>query len=106
MKRREVRGRWCVYSLTSFSCADALNSMKPLTGNVDKARGILKGIDSLVPGLVLVRLRRIGLEVREQRYEEAEALYRESTTSAEDTETRNFYAWRYARFAAKVREIG
>ena len=48
---------------------------------------------------------RIGLEVREQRYEEAEALYRESTTSAEDTETRNFYAWRYARFAAKVREI-
>ena len=95
-----------MYTPTSSSCVDALNSMKPLAGNVEKARGILKGIDSLVPGLVLVRLRRIGLEVREQRYEEVEALYRESTSSAEDTEARNFYAWRYARFAAKVREIG
>ena len=95
-----------VYSPTSLSCFDALKSMKPLAGNVEKARGILKGIDSLVPGLVLVRLRRIGLEVREQRYEEAEGLYCESTTSAEDTEARNFYAWRYARFAAKVRKIG
>ena len=81
-----------------------LKPMKPPPGNIDKARGILKGIDSLVPGLVLVRLRRIGLEVRERKYEEAEALYRESTTSAEDTEARNFYAWRYARFAAKVRD--
>lgn len=75
----------------------------PPAGNIEKARGILKGIDSVLPGLVLVRLRQIGLEVRDHKYEAAEVLYQQSVANAESTEARNFYSWRYARFAAKVR---
>ena len=59
-------------------------------------------IDSVVPGLVFVRLRRIGLEVRGKCHDRVEALYCESIASAQSTEARNFYAGRYARFAAKV----
>ena len=72
-------------------------------GNTTKARDILANIDSLVPGLVFVRLRRIGVEVRGQSLDRAEALYQDSVASAQGAEARNFYSWRYARFAAKVR---
>jgi len=49
-----------------------------------------------------VRLRQIGLEVRDHKYEAAEVLYQQSVANAESTEARNFYSWRYARFAAKL----
>ena len=73
------------------------------TGNVDTAREILANIDRVVPGQVLVRLRRIGLEIRAGRYSEADALYQESLSATMSLEMRNFYAWRYARFTDKVR---
>ena len=73
------------------------------TGNVDTAREILADIDRVVPGQVLVRLRRIGLEIRAGRYSEADALYQESLNATMSLEMRNFYAWRYARFTDKVR---
>lgn len=52
-----------------------------------------------------MRLRRVGLEVRQQCYDRAESLYQESISSAQTTEARNFYTWRYARFAAKVSTV-
>ena len=77
-----------------------------IVGNPEKARDILSSIDSLVPGLVFIRQRRIGLEVRQKSYGEARQLYDESLASAESAEPRNFYAWRYARFLAKVGVTG
>ena len=72
------------------------------TGNVDGAREILANIDHVVPGVVVVRLRRIGLEIRAGRYSEANALYQESLNATISLETRHFYSWRYARFCDKV----
>jgi pre-mRNA-processing factor 39 len=71
-------------------------------GNVDAAREILTNIDRAVPGQVAVRVRRIGLEIREGRYSEADALYHETLSSTMALEARNFYAWRYARFTDKL----
>ncbi len=69
---------------------------------MDTARGILRNIDSVVPGLVFIRLWRIALEVRDKSYDRADALYLESVSGAQSNEARNFYAGRYARFAARV----
>ncbi len=69
---------------------------------MDTAREILRNIDSVVPGVVLTRLWRIGLEMREKKYDQAEALYLESVSRAQSSEARNFYAGRYAGFAVKV----
>ena len=71
-------------------------------GNVSGARGILKTFDSKVPGHALVKLRRIGLEVRHRNLQLAEALLDESVADAKTQEAKGFYSWRYARFAAKV----
>ena len=72
-------------------------------GNVDTARQILANIDAAVPGLVQVRLRRIGLEVRAGNYPQADSLYQQSlAATVMSVQMRNFYAWRYARFADKV----
>ncbi|CAI8011671.1 Pre-mRNA-processing factor 39 [Geodia barretti] len=71
-------------------------------GNVDTAREILTSVDRAVPGQVAVRVRRIGLEIRAGRYSEANALYQETLSSTMALETRNFYAWRYARFTDKL----
>ena len=43
------------------------------------------------------------MEVRGQTLDQAEALYEDSVANAQGSEARNFYAWRYAKFAAKVR---
>lgn len=69
---------------------------------MDTAREVLRSIDQCVPGLVMVRLRRISLEVRAGKFEQADALYQECLTQTMALEMRNFYAWRYARFAQKV----
>lgn len=66
------------------------------------AREILANIDRVTPGMVLVRLRRIGLEIRAGCYPEADALYQDSLNATISLEMRNFYAWRYARFTDKV----
>lgn len=79
-----------------------MNGSWTTTGNQEKAREILKNIDSLVPGLVFVRQRRIGLEVRAKQHDAVRQLYEESLARADSAESRNFYAWRYARFLSKV----
>lgn len=71
-------------------------------GNMEEARKILANMDRIVPGLVLVRLRRIGLEIRAGRYSEADALYQASLSATMSLEMRNFYTWRYARFTDKL----
>ena len=72
-------------------------------GNTEKAREILKNIDSVAPGYVSVRQARVGLEFRQRRYVQVEELYHNFLEDSSLTsEARNFYSWRYAKFAARV----
>ena len=74
-------------------------------GNTEKAREILKNIDLVAPGYVSVRQARVGLELRQRRFLQVEELYRSFLEDSSLTsEARNFYSWRYAKFAARVCE--
>lgn len=59
-------------------------------------------MDQAVPGLAVVKLRRLNLERRLGRYENACQIYQEAMDETGDDEARSFYAIRYARFLSKV----
>ncbi|KAM8831217.1 pre-mRNA-processing factor 39 [Spinachia spinachia] len=71
-------------------------------GNVEEARSILKSLEQVVPGLAMVRLRRVSLERRHGNLEEAEALLREAMESAKNVTETSFYAVKLARQMMKV----
>ncbi|KAK2856423.1 hypothetical protein Q5P01_005158 [Channa striata] len=71
-------------------------------GNVEEARDILKSLEAAVPGLAMVRLRRVSLERRHGNLEEAEALLREAMESAKNATETSFYAVKLARLLMKV----
>ncbi|XP_059212422.1 pre-mRNA-processing factor 39 [Centropristis striata] len=71
-------------------------------GNVEEARSILKSLEAGVPGLAMVRLRRVSLERRHGNLEEAEALLREAMESAKNATETSFYAVKLARQMMKV----
>lgn len=71
-------------------------------GNVEEARDILKSLEALVPGLAMVRLRRVSLERRHGNLEEAEAMLREAMESAKNATETSFYAVKLARQMMKV----
>uniref|UniRef100_A0A674P5D0 PRP39 pre-mRNA processing factor 39 homolog (yeast) n=1 Tax=Takifugu rubripes TaxID=31033 RepID=A0A674P5D0_TAKRU len=71
-------------------------------GDAEEARRILKSLEATVPGLAMVRLRRVSLERRHGNLTEAEALLRESMESASTIAERSFYAVKLARQHMKV----
>ncbi|MEQ2275823.1 hypothetical protein XENORESO_009325 [Xenotaenia resolanae] len=71
-------------------------------GNVEEARGILKTLEETIPGLAMVRLRRVSLERRRGNLEEAEALLKEAMESANNATESSFYAVKLARHLVKV----
>lgn len=71
-------------------------------GDVEEARRILKTLEATIPGLAMVRLRRVSLERRHGNLVEAEALLRESMDSASTIAERSFYAVKLARQHMKV----
>ncbi|XP_069501064.1 uncharacterized protein [Ambystoma mexicanum] len=71
-------------------------------GEVDEARNILKTLDEAVPGLAMVRLRRVSLERRLGNLEAAEALLREAILANEGTQLATFYSIKLARQVLKV----
>ncbi|XP_029352866.1 pre-mRNA-processing factor 39 isoform X2 [Echeneis naucrates] len=73
-------------------------------GNVEEARSILKSLEVVVPGLAMVRLRRVSLERRHGNLEEAEALLREAMESASTATETSFYAVKLARQLMKVQK--
>ncbi|XP_070705327.1 pre-mRNA-processing factor 39 isoform X3 [Pempheris klunzingeri] len=73
-------------------------------GNVEEARGILKSLEASVPGLAMVRLRRVSLERRHGNLDEAEALLREAMESAKTATETSFYAVKLARQQMKVQK--
>ncbi|KAM8793749.1 pre-mRNA-processing factor 39-like [Eudromia elegans] len=68
-------------------------------GNADEARRILAAFEEAVPGLAMVRLRRVGLERRQGRPAAAEALLREAARAAPPLAS--FYAVKLARHLLK-----
>ncbi|XP_041661990.1 pre-mRNA-processing factor 39 [Cheilinus undulatus] len=71
-------------------------------GSADEARAILKSLEAAVPGLAMVRLRRVSLERRHGNLEEAEALLREAMESGKNSTETSFYAVKLARQQMKV----
>lgn len=69
---------------------------------MEEARSILKSLEDVVPGLAMVRLRRVSLERRHGNLEEAEALLREAMESAKNVTETSFYAVKLARQMMKV----
>ncbi|XP_033847051.1 pre-mRNA-processing factor 39 isoform X2 [Periophthalmus magnuspinnatus] len=71
-------------------------------GQVEEARSILQSLETIIPGLAVVRLRRVSLERRHGRMEEAEALLTEALTTAKTPTEASFYAVKLARHFLKV----
>uniref|UniRef100_A0A8C2J3W7 Pre-mRNA-processing factor 39 n=1 Tax=Cyprinus carpio TaxID=7962 RepID=A0A8C2J3W7_CYPCA len=73
-------------------------------GSVEEARGILKAMEEAVPGLAMVRLRRVSLERRHGNMDEAEALLRDGITTGKNSSESSFYAVKLARQLVKVQK--
>ncbi|XP_069738450.1 pre-mRNA-processing factor 39-like [Phaenicophaeus curvirostris] len=73
-------------------------------GNLDEARRILRCFEEVMPGLAMVRLRRVSLERRQGNLEEAEALLLEAMRANEGLPLASFYAVKLARQACKVQK--
>lgn len=78
--------------------------MRPSPAKVDEAREILKSLEATIPGLAMVRLRRVSLERRHGNMEEAEALLREAMECGKDNTEMAFYAVKLARHYMKVQK--
>ncbi|XP_077056177.1 pre-mRNA-processing factor 39 isoform X2 [Siphateles boraxobius] len=73
-------------------------------GSIDEARSILKAFEEGVPGLAMVRLRRVSLERRHGNMDEAEALLRDAITNGKNISESSFYAVKLARQMVKVQK--
>lgn len=73
-------------------------------GNIEEARGILKTVEEAVPGLAMVRLRRVSLERRHGNLEGAEALLRDAIENAKNASESSFYSIKLARHLFKVQK--
>ena len=73
-----------------------------LLGNAAKASEILAELDKAVPGIIMVKLRRINLERRRKHFDVVVTLYEEAMVETSDQELATFFAIRYSRFLAKV----
>lgn len=71
---------------------------------VEEARGILKTLEATIPGLAMVRLRRVNLERRHGNLEEAETLLKEAMEQGRDVTEMSFYAVKLARHVMKVQK--
>ncbi|XP_036406450.1 pre-mRNA-processing factor 39-like [Megalops cyprinoides] len=73
-------------------------------GNIEEARGILKALEEAVPGLAMVRLRRVSLERRHGNLEEAESLLRDAIGNGKNASESSFYSIKLARQLLKVQK--
>ncbi|KAL0973872.1 hypothetical protein UPYG_G00212260 [Umbra pygmaea] len=72
-------------------------------GDLNEARRVLEQLESSVPGLAMVRLRRAGLERRAGRLEESEALLRDAVVESKETpHLHAFYSIKLARLLLKL----
>lgn len=78
------------------------NESDCVSGNIEEARGILKGLEEAVPGLAMVRLRRVSLERRHGNMEEAESLLQDAIRNGKSVGETSFYSIKLARQLLKL----
>ncbi|RUS87646.1 hypothetical protein EGW08_004569 [Elysia chlorotica] len=71
-------------------------------GNYALARKILMNIESNVPGLAMVCMRRISLERRNKNHKSAEELFKSYIEKAVSHKTKTFFSIKYARYLQKI----
>ena len=70
--------------------------------NFEKAREILKTLDESLPGMIMVTLRRTGLERRSGNPEEGIKILKEEMEKASSADEKSFFAVKCAKYYAKV----
>ena len=74
-----------------------------MSGDLTEARRVLEALETALPGLAVVRLRRAGLERRAGRLDESEALLRDAVTQSIDNPSLHaFYSIKLARLLLKL----
>ncbi|KAL4613122.1 pre-mRNA-processing factor 39 [Arapaima gigas] len=102
---RHVFKRACMIHLPKKPTVHLLwGAFEEQQGNIEEARGILKTLEDAVPGLAMVRLRRVSLERRHGNLEEAEALLRDAIENGKSTTESSFYSIKLARHLFKVQK--
>ncbi|XP_044282806.1 pre-mRNA-processing factor 39-like isoform X2 [Varanus komodoensis] len=102
---RSVFQRACGYHLPRKPNVHLLwAAFEEKQGEVEEARRILKTFEECVPGLVMVRLRRVSLERRLGNMEMAEALLMEAIRDNEGMPVSSFYSVKLARQVLKVQK--
>ncbi|XP_018113033.1 pre-mRNA-processing factor 39 isoform X1 [Xenopus laevis] len=71
-------------------------------GQTNTSRSILRDLENLMPGLAMVRLRRVSLERRTGNLEEAERLLEEAVENSLGTDLAAFYSIKLARLLLKL----
>ncbi|XP_075693303.1 pre-mRNA-processing factor 39-like [Rhinoderma darwinii] len=72
-------------------------------GQLDSARAILCNLENVLPGVVMVRLRRVNFERRNGSLQEAERLLREAAQNSSSSEMAAFYTVKLARLLLKLK---
>ncbi|XP_053134625.1 pre-mRNA-processing factor 39-like isoform X2 [Hemicordylus capensis] len=102
---RSVFQRACCYHLPRKPTIHLLwAAFEERQGEVEEARRILKSFEDCVPGLAMVRLRRVGLERRQGNMEMAETLLMEAIRDNEGMPVSSFYSVKLARQVLKVQK--
>ncbi|KAJ7307495.1 hypothetical protein JRQ81_009517 [Phrynocephalus forsythii] len=102
---RSVFQRACCYHLPRKPNIHLLwAAFEEKHGEAEEARRILKSFEDCVPGLVMVRLRRVSLERRLGNMETAEALLMEAIRENEGMPVSSFYSVKLARLVLKVQK--
>uniref|UniRef100_U3FZ65 Pre-mRNA-processing factor 39 n=2 Tax=Micrurus TaxID=8634 RepID=U3FZ65_MICFL len=102
---RSVFQRACCYHLPRKPNIHLLwAAFEEKQGEVEEARRILKTFEDYVPGLVMVRLRRVSLERRLGNMDMAEALLTEAIRDNEGMPISSFYSVKLARQVLKVQK--
>ncbi|XP_042295539.1 pre-mRNA-processing factor 39-like isoform X2 [Sceloporus undulatus] len=102
---RSVFQRACCYHLPRKPNIHLLwAAFEEKHGEVEEARRILKSFEDCVPGLAMVRLRRVSLERRQGNTEVAEALLMEAIRDNEGMPVSSFYSVKLARQVLKVQK--
>ncbi|XP_025049341.1 pre-mRNA-processing factor 39-like [Alligator sinensis] len=102
---RSVFQRACCYHLPRKPSIHLLwAAFEEKQDNIEEARRILKTFEEGMPGLAMVRLRRVSLERRQGNLEMAEALLQEAIQANEGLPLASFYAIKLARQVLKVQK--
>lgn len=99
---RTFREKFTIETFLGARCSRPWFPALP-TGNMTEARRVLEAIERNVPGLAVVRLRRVALERRAGQLDQSEALLQEAVADSKEKPTLHaFYSIKLARLLLKL----